>query len=72
MLLMELVGGVRPEENLGVAGMRNYQGSAIFCGFEAQKMTFVIDPDPRIFFFKCDRGGGGGGGKISRKFRTRL
>ncbi len=46
-------GGVRPEENLGVAGMRIYCGSMIFHRFEAQKMTFVIDPyRPKEFFFQ--------------------
>ncbi len=53
-------GGVRPEENLGVEGMRIYSGSAIFCRFEAQKMTFVIDLyQPEDFFLKCVCGGGG-------------
>ncbi len=36
-------GGIRPDINLGVAGMRIYSGSAIFSRFEAQKMTFVIE-----------------------------
>ncbi len=45
-------GGVRPEENLGVAGVRIYCGAAIFCRFEAQKMTFVTDPyQPKEGFF---------------------
>ncbi len=47
------------------SGMRIYRRSTIFHGFEAEKMTFVIDPDQRIFFFfLCVWGGGGGGGGL--------
>ncbi len=55
-------GGVRSKENLGVVGMRIYCGSVIFRRFEAQKMTFVIDPyQLKEFFFKCKGGRGRGG-----------
>ncbi len=44
---------VRPEENMGVAGMRIYCGSTIFRRFEVQKMTFVIVPyQPEEFLFQ--------------------
>ena len=46
------------------AGMRIYRGSAIFRGFYAEKMTFVVDPDPRSFFFYKCRGGGTSGGSM--------
>ncbi len=39
--------------------MRIYRGSMILRRFEAQKITFVIDPYLKIFFCKCRIGGGG-------------
>ncbi len=53
--------GKKKKHNM-VQILQRVAGSAIFRGFEAQKMTFVIDPDPRRFFFKC----GGGGGLLKR------
>ncbi len=60
MYVVDGVGGVvRPEENLDVAGMRIYCRSVIFHRFEAQKMTFMIDPftPDEVFFLSVGYGG---------------